>query len=174
MESISFYTAGLHGRDEGNDLENYSTPLSLKSIFPFEQWSKLRHFAPSRFIVTQSDLTSCLAGLPESLQSVELSFLVFVDNGNRWHRFVREMRKQIREKRLWPDLRPNVTIRYHRGIRFPGRALWFGKEIEDFSFEDGVNPFLFPPEKPLSVRYGIQEDAIDPENPFFNPLHETE
>lgn len=129
IEGIRLYTAGLHAWDEGKDLQKYTTSVSLKSIFPFAQWYKLRHFALSRFIVTQSDLISCLAGLPETLQSVELSFLIFVDNDNYWHSVVTEMRKQIREKRLWLDRRPNITIGCERTVDFPGRAWWLGKEL---------------------------------------------
>lgn len=34
--------------------------IPLQSVFPVEEWTKLRHFELSRFVVTQSDVISFL------------------------------------------------------------------------------------------------------------------
>jgi hypothetical protein len=162
MEEISLSTTGIDAENEGKDLQN-TTLVPLRSIFPIDKWPKLRHFQLSRFIVSQSDVLSFLSELPGTLRSVNLSFLVFVDNGN-WHTFIAEMREEIHEKRLWPDRRLNVTIGCSQNISLPGRAKWLGKEIDEFLYEDGENPFLGPPHNMVKPEFGTEKDALVPNN----------
>ncbi|KAJ6024209.1 hypothetical protein N7540_005006 [Penicillium herquei] len=103
LEKTSLYTAGIVSYGEAKEAPDYSPVVPLETIFPFDKWPKFRHFELSRFFINQSDILSCLSRLPETLESVKLSFLVFVDNGkngDKWHPFLTEMRKQIREKLL--------------------------------------------------------------------------
>lgn len=106
---------------------------------------------------------SFLSELPGTLRSVNLSFLVFVDNGN-WHTFIAEMCEKIREKRLWPDRRLNVTIGCEQNISLPGRAKWLRKEIDEFLYEDGENLFLGPPHNMARPEFGTEKDALVPNN----------
>lgn len=163
LEEISLATTGIDAENEHKNLRSI-TPVPLKSIFPIENWPKLRHFELSRFIVSQSDVISFLSELPETVRSVNLSFLKFVDNGNHWHSFLAEMREQIRENCLWSDRRRNVTIGCDQDISLPGRAKWIGKEVDEFLYENGENPFFDPPLDMVRTGYGTEKDALDPNN----------
>ncbi|OGE55178.1 hypothetical protein PENARI_c005G02244 [Penicillium arizonense] len=163
LEEISLATTGIDAENEHKNLHSI-TPVPLKSIFPIENWPKLRHFKLSRFIVSQSDVISFLSELPKTVRSVNLSFLKFVDNGNHWHSLLTEMREQIREKRLWSDRRRNVTIGCDQDISLPGRAKWIGKEVDEFLYENGENPFFDPPMDMVRTGYGTEKDALDPNN----------
>ncbi|CAG8379394.1 unnamed protein product [Penicillium salamii] len=160
LEHLSLATTGL---DHGNEHKNLNvTPVPLKDIFPIENWPKLQHFELSRFIVGESDMISFLSELPATLQSVKLSFLTFVDNGNDWHSFLTKMREGIREGRLWSDSRRrNVTFGCRQDVSLPGRATWVGKEIDEYLYGDGESPFSEPPTHLPRVGYGSQKDQLD-------------
>ncbi|KAJ5552443.1 hypothetical protein N7494_001821 [Penicillium frequentans] len=165
LEEISLYTGGIVAWGETREAAKYAPPVPLESIFPLEKWSKLRHFELSRFIVRQSDLLSCLSKLPDTLQSVKLSFLTFIDNGtvdNEWHPFLAEMRRQIREKRLWPNRQPSVTIGCMRVDVLPGRGRWFNKETDAFLYENGESPFFERPKGHAKWWLGKMKDSLDP------------
>lgn len=162
LEEFTFYSAGLNGYLEWKEPPMDTVPVSLESIFPIEKWPNLRHFALSRFIVSQADLITLLSKLSATLQSVKLSFLVFVDNGNFWHTFLAALRTKIRERGLWTGRRPNFVIGTERGFLRLGCAKWFGKEVDDFLYEDGENPFHDPPRNIGKKGFGTTKDAFDP------------
>jgi hypothetical protein len=85
LEEFTFYMAGLNDWCEWENPPIITSPVSLELLFPVGAWFKLRHFALSRFIVSQTDLVTLLSKLPDTLHSVKLSFLVFVDNGTSWY-----------------------------------------------------------------------------------------
>ena len=161
MEDISLSTTGITAIGEGRGLEGF-TPVPLRNVFPIEKWPKLRHFKLSRFIVSQSDLVSFLSELPGTVLSVNLSFLVFVDNGNIWRNFLSEMRRKIRENCLWPNRRVNVTVGCDQNISLLGRATWIDKEIDDFLYEDGENPFWDDSYNMVRAEFGTERDALVP------------
>ncbi|KAJ6188430.1 hypothetical protein N7519_003338 [Penicillium mononematosum] len=163
LEEISLATTGIDAENEHKNLHSI-TPIPLKSIFPIENWPKLRHFELSRFIVSQSDVISFLSELPETVRSVNLSFLKFVDNENHWCSFLVEMREQIRESRLWSDRRRSVTIGCDQDISLPGRANWIRKEVDEFLYDNGENPFFDPPMDMVRTGYGTEKDALDLNN----------
>ena len=162
IEEISLATTGIDA-SQGKDLQN-TTPVPLRSILPIDKWPKLRHFELSRFMVSQSDVMSFLSELPGTLRSVNLSFLTFVDDGNCWHSFISEMLEQIRKKRLWPDRRRHVTIGCEQNISLPGRAKWLEREIDDFLYENGENPFLNTTYNQARTGFGTEKDALVPNN----------
>jgi hypothetical protein len=155
LEELSLATTGIDAESEHKNLHNV-TPVPLKDIFPIENWPKLQHFELSRLIVSESDVISFLSELPATVRSVKLSFLTFLDNGNYWHSFLAKMREEIRESRLWSDRQRNVTVGCNQDISLPGRARWIGKEVDDFLYGDGQNPFLDPPIKMPRVGYGSE------------------
>lgn len=163
LEEFSFYTAGLDGYYEWKRPPINTAPVLLESIFPVEKWPKLRHFALSRFIVSQADLITLLSKLPSTIQSVKLSFLVFVDDGNVWHTFLTELRTKIREQSLWQGLRPNVVIGCERGYHCLGGATWYGKQVDAFLYENGEIPFYDPPRNMGKKALGTVKDAFDPD-----------
>ncbi|CAG8098103.1 unnamed protein product [Penicillium olsonii] len=164
LQELGFATTGYDMDDERKDLN--VTPVPLKAMFPIESWPKLQHFELSRFIVRESDLISFLSELPVTVRSVKLSFLTFVDNGNHWHPFLEKLRKAIRENRLWSDRRRNVTVGCMQDRSLPGRARWIGKEVDEFLYGDGENPFCDPPIEHPKGGYGSFKDLLDPSRVF--------
>ncbi|KAJ5566847.1 hypothetical protein N7535_006153 [Penicillium sp. DV-2018c] len=123
--------------------------ILLKSVVPVEQWSKLRHFAISGFVISQDDCVSFLQTLPKSVRSIELSMLRFSGKGN-WYSMLEEIRRKVLEGTLWGDrdaaARPKITIGESysplHAIRTYGRGHWIEKEVEDFSYGEEQNPFI--------------------------------
>ncbi|KAI8162044.1 hypothetical protein K4K49_013089 [Colletotrichum sp. SAR 10_70] len=103
--------------DEDGSLGQEPQPLTatrdhfipLRSIFPVEVWKNLVHFGLSRFLVKQQDLLDFLAVLPQTLHSVELSFLMFMANNGDY----RELLFHIRDDLGWQGraIRPRLLIR---------------------------------------------------------------
>jgi hypothetical protein len=87
--------------------------IPLQSIVPIEKWPRLRHFL-SRFLVSQSDITSFLAALPKSVRSIELSMPEFLIDGGDYYGLLDDIRKMIRQRTLWLDrditARPKLSI----------------------------------------------------------------
>lgn len=162
LEEFSFYTAGLDGYFEGDEPPISTVPVLLESMFPLDKWHKLRHFELSRFIVSQTNVISCLSKLPDTVVSVKLSLLVFIDGEYSWHVFLEEMRKQIQEKTLWPNSRPNVIIGTEKDMCGNGEVIWFEKEIHAFLYDDAENPFESPPDIGPKFKWGTWKDALDP------------
>ncbi|OBR10472.1 hypothetical protein CH63R_06164 [Colletotrichum higginsianum IMI 349063] len=175
--------------DEDDTLEWRPPPLHwtvdhfvpLRSIFPVEAWKNLAHFGLSRFLVKQQDLLDFLAALPQTLRSVELSFLWFMkDNGN-----YRELLFGIRNDLGWQTraARPRLHIRDRMHSSMAGRAVWLDDELQEFLYNDGENPYPIPPTRamnfgtnarPLTVTighgFGKKKDAFEPryERPFVS------
>lgn len=138
-----------------------------------EQWSELRHFELSGFVISQDDCVSFLKTLPKSVRSIELSMLQFLGNGN-WHSMLEEIKRMVSESTLWGDRvagsRPKITI----GVRIPdasptyGHGIWIEKDVGDFIYGEGGNPFM--EDCPLDIRFGVgvMRDALGPdfEHPY--------
>ncbi|KAJ5583176.1 hypothetical protein N7535_001796 [Penicillium sp. DV-2018c] len=62
--------------------------IPLQSIVPVEQWSKLRHFELSGFVISQDDCVSFLKTSQKSVRSIELSML-------------EEIKRMVSESTLW-------------------------------------------------------------------------
>ncbi|KAI8225245.1 hypothetical protein K4K54_004678 [Colletotrichum sp. SAR 10_86] len=161
--------------------------IPLRSIFPIETWKNLSHFGLSRFLVKQKDLLNVLAALPQTLRSVELSFLWFLKDSGDY----RELLFGIRDTLDWQRraTRPRLLIRDEGEFQaFPGRAVWLDDDLDEFLYSDGENPYvlasLFPqfmsfgPHAPegllpsLSVGYGFgkHKDEFEPrfERPYVS------
>ncbi|KAI8185517.1 hypothetical protein K4K51_011564 [Colletotrichum sp. SAR 10_75] len=93
---------------------DHFTPL--RSIFPVEAWTHLRHFGLSRFLVKEDDLLDLLGALPDTLRSVELSFLC-------------------------RSVKPRVMIRDDKKLTLPGRGIHTDKEVMKFLYDSGENPY---------------------------------
>ncbi|KAJ5582087.1 hypothetical protein N7535_000707 [Penicillium sp. DV-2018c] len=126
----------------------YDAPLiPLQSIAPVEQWSKLRHFELCNFAITDEDLVSFLKALPKTIRSIELSLLRFLDDGN-WFSTLGQIRRAV-SKPLWADRdaasRPKLKIGILPVIAElvygAGRIEWYEKEVENFIYGEGRNPF---------------------------------
>ncbi|KAJ4201175.1 hypothetical protein NW767_006826 [Fusarium falciforme] len=147
-----------HGPHQGGSMDEF---VSLFSVFPIDHWTKLRHFGLSRMQVAQGDLVSFLAKLPSTLQSVELSFLAFIEQqGNYWG-----LLSDIRDKLGWRhrpvDTRVKIcvliTFNQHNRV---GRYIRLDKEVQDYIYGSGPPPF--GPRGHISRGTGVQEDEFNP------------
>lgn len=146
MEDFRLHTTVTANRyDDDYRYPTLDYLIPLQSIVPVEKWTRLRHFELSRFLVAQSDITSFLTALPTSVRSVEPSMLKFLVAGSNWHGLLEDMRKMIREKTLWGDrdlaTRLKVTIGLPLMHREIGQGQWIEKEVQDFIYGEGENPF---------------------------------
>lgn len=147
--------------------------ISLKSIFPVDSWPRLLYLKLSRFLVMQADVVELLAALPETLRSVELSFLLFLDRGGNYRGMLNEMRERLgswREREEWARPRVTIGIELNPGIAPIGRNIWTDKEVEEFLYEDGENPFHIRSQNSLQFGYGVVRDVFEPEfeRPFVD------
>lgn len=91
-----------------SNIERHCIPL--QSIFPIDQWPKLRHFGLSGFIVKGLDLLSLLSALPETLRSVEFSFLRFAGERGNYHDLLIDIRQNLSWRDRVVGERPRVII----------------------------------------------------------------
>ncbi|KAJ6009173.1 hypothetical protein N7522_004189 [Penicillium canescens] len=71
--------------------------------------------------------------------------LKFLDNGGDGHGLLKEIRTMIHAKKLWADRdahsRPAASIDLQLQHRQLGRAVWLEKEVQEFIYKEGQNPF---------------------------------
>ncbi|KAK2595133.1 hypothetical protein QQS21_007159 [Conoideocrella luteorostrata] len=145
--------------------ENISLWLSLEDIFPVQRWSRLKHFGISKLWITQSDLLSLLASLPETLRSVELSFLAFQTRDDSYRSLLYKMRNGIiLDWRKRPEgQRPVVKIAVEtHDYCAQGHVIRVDEAANAFLYGSGENPFS--DEHPCSVidGMGVVRSEIDP------------
>ncbi|GJC77300.1 hypothetical protein ColLi_00138 [Colletotrichum liriopes] len=153
--------------------------IPLRSILPVEAWKNLAHFGLSRFLIKQQDLLDFLAVLPQTLRSVELSFLMFMKNIGDY----RELLFHIRNDLGWQGraARPRLLIRDWVDRILGGRAIWLENELQEFLYNEGENQYVpsqamrmrgppgEDPAKPMVDNgFGMQKDEFEPrfERPF--------
>ncbi|KAK2612418.1 hypothetical protein QQS21_001522 [Conoideocrella luteorostrata] len=116
--------------------------LPLQTIFPIDRWPRLKHFGLSQFLVKQSDLVSLLEALPDSLRSLELSYLAFLDGDDCYKNLLCEIRDTLDWRKRSVAQRPKVTIALQREMhQTPGRFVLVDKAADSFLYSDGLNPF---------------------------------
>lgn len=158
--------------EEGGDghVRNF---IPLKSIFPVDRWPSLRHLTLSRFLVMQVDVVELLAALPETLRSVELSFLLFLDRGGNYRDMLDLMRERLsswREREEWARPRVTIGVKENSSIILMGRDIWVDKEIGEFLYGHGENPFDIRCKNIPMFGYGLVRDVFEPEfeRPFVD------
>ncbi|KAL2854576.1 hypothetical protein BJX68DRAFT_264474 [Aspergillus pseudodeflectus] len=115
--------------------------VPLHTIFPAETWRSLQHFSLSKFLVEEDDIVSFLSSLPDTLRSVHLGFLYFVNHGGTYGTLLEDMRDKLDwRSRPSSDL-PVVTIALPTEYIQVGHAIWLDKEVREFLYADGANPF---------------------------------
>ncbi|KAM0332940.1 hypothetical protein ACHAQA_001596 [Verticillium albo-atrum] len=168
------------------DIESPPTPLAsfdlgssmhwkpLRTIFPVEVWSNLRHFGLSRFWVEQSDLYNLLAALPSTLRSVELSFLWFAKDEGSYAGLMFDVKDRLGWRERPPAERPRITVAVSTAHSDgEGLTIYVDRETEDFVYGDGQNPFSnIGPDGIVDYSgIGVERDAFEPahERPNVEP-----
>ncbi|OAA40142.1 Cyclin-like F-box [Beauveria brongniartii RCEF 3172] len=136
----------LRGNGQVHSAVSQTKPFfPLRSLLPVDAWPHLRHFGLSKFVVRVSDLIAALGALPQTLRTVELSFLEFDDATERRanHAILLEgMKKELDWAGREPAARPRVTLGMSKvKNNVDGRGLWFSKEIGEFLYDGKENPF---------------------------------
>lgn len=162
----------FRGRDRhgGGSIECF---IPLRSIFPVDKWPNLRHFGLSRFLVQQADVLALLAALPETLRSVELNFLMFLDDGGTYRDLTDDMRQTFGWHKRAVAARPSVSIALDvRRTPTGGRAIWVAKEVHGFLYGDGPNPFrhVWGPNRVLTG-VGVVRDEFEPAHERPNEVY---
>ncbi|KAI2619601.1 hypothetical protein GGR54DRAFT_639926 [Hypoxylon sp. NC1633] len=160
LEHVSFRTSVLSDYRS----ESITQPVRLRSIFPTDEWPKLKHLGLSGFLVKQADVLSLLASLPQTIRSVELSFLRFSNGAGSYGGLLVDIRDTLDWRDRAEYARPKVTIGVHLPHRSAGRAIWVDQEVYDFLYRDGENPFGFNGDSLNQVPQakGIVRDSFDP------------
>ncbi|KAL6791915.1 hypothetical protein J3E68DRAFT_409686 [Trichoderma sp. SZMC 28012] len=145
-------------------------PPSLEDIIPINSWPKLQHLKLWNFHVKKSELLLFLAQLPQTLKLLELGVLFFYD-GARYLDLLQDMRDTLG----WQErqIRPSVKIALpRRGYYRDGQAIELNKEIDEFLYNGGNNPFAGKPTRSGVPRgVGVIRDAFlaDFEQPWDLP-----
>lgn len=173
LEHICLHTSGIpdpdglaQHRPSGGSIAHFNP---LHTIFPVDKWPRLRHFGLSNFLVTQDDVMSFLSTLPETVKSVELSFLHFLDQGGNYGGLLCDMRDKLGWRGRTPGERPRVIIGVDiLGQRRDGRGVWVNDEVEAFLYGDKRNPF--GNQRGEFMQFIL--DGVGTERDAFNPAHE--
>ncbi|KAJ5778714.1 hypothetical protein N7520_001960 [Penicillium odoratum] len=135
--------------------------IPLQKVFPVSDWNKLRHFQLSRFMVTQSDLMGLLINISATIQTVSLNFLTFLDNGGDYHSLLNEIRDTLKWHEREPAFRPNLIIRVDVDPPYIGKEIWVEKQIHEFLYEGGRNPFLADCPNRIKAGMGMQRVTFE-------------
>ncbi|EEU44467.1 uncharacterized protein NECHADRAFT_48560 [Fusarium vanettenii 77-13-4] len=156
-----------HGYHTGGSMEEF---VSLFSVFPIDRWTKLRHFGLSRMQVAQDDLVSFLAKLPSTLESVELSFLAFLEEQGNYCGLLSDIRDKLgwRDRPVDAKVKICVLITFNQANR-EGRYIRLNKEVQDYVYGSGPPPFS--PRGYIGYGTGVQQDEFNPhwERPYEKP-----
>ncbi|KAJ0416006.1 hypothetical protein BJY00DRAFT_326607 [Aspergillus carlsbadensis] len=115
--------------------------VPLHTIFPAETWRSLQHFSLSRFLVDKDDILSLFSSLPETLRSIHLGSLYFLDHGGTYGTLLEDMRDKLDWRSRSPPNPPVVTIAVPPHYFQIGHAVWLDGEVREFLYADGANPF---------------------------------
>lgn len=143
------------------DMENLDEeePPSLVALIPINCWPKLQHLKLWNLHVKKSELLSFLAQLPQTLQSLELSVLQFLDDAD-YCDLLYDMCSTLGWRQR--QIRPNVKIALPRRPRYrDGQTIWLDKEVDGFLYGCGTNPFAGRPTRARVPRgVGVIRDAF--------------
>ncbi|KAM5387942.1 hypothetical protein ACJA88_001202 [Fusarium oxysporum] len=147
--------------------------ISLHSIFPVNDWHQLRHFGLSRFIVKKDNVIKFLRALPPTLESVELSFFIFMPDSDDYHSLVHDMHEKLGWRERDAENQPKIVIRIDvRFAKVHGAVMIdISQEVTSFMYQNGENPFeqdegcvedSYIPQSDTPQGNGRLLDAFDP------------
>ncbi|KAF4451002.1 hypothetical protein F53441_5949 [Fusarium austroafricanum] len=164
LQCISLYTSIPVGGSSflgiGPTEHNY---IPLRTIFPVNKWLKLRHFSLSRFFVKRNDVIEFLFALPSTLESLELSHLVFIPVDGNYRDLLQGMRAKLgwreRPARDQPKL---IVLVENREASRRGLVTDVSQDVMDFVYRDGPNPFSGNSEERLAPGKGVPWEVFGP------------
>ncbi|KAI0184852.1 hypothetical protein EV127DRAFT_443142 [Xylaria flabelliformis] len=114
-------------------LHSNDIKFPLRTIFNPSSLLRLEHFNLTHFWVDEQDLLAVLAMLPR-IRTIELNWL-FVGNASHY-----SLLHQIKDTLGWQDriIKPRLSFVLDYNM---GRSIWVEKEVHEFLYEGGVNPF---------------------------------
>ncbi|CVK99432.1 uncharacterized protein FMAN_02274 [Fusarium mangiferae] len=159
--------------DPDGDGEEGDHFIPLHSIFPVNDWHQLRHFGLCRFIVKKDDVIEFLGALPPTLESVELSFFIFMPDSGDYHSLVHDMREKLGWRGRDSENQPKIVVRVDvRRSKIYGAVMMdVSREVTNFMYEGGENPFSedegcveepYIPQSDTPEGNGRLLDAFDP------------
>ncbi|KLO81981.1 uncharacterized protein LW93_13429 [Fusarium fujikuroi] len=170
LRSTMGITGGSSEQLDWKDIEKYAFPLG--TIFPVDQWPRLRHFGISNMLVQHDDLIELLSALPRTLRSVELRYLAWgsLDHGTR------ELLPSMRDVLDWRsrpvEERPTVHMIVSGMPYGQGDARGWYVEIDELVqsvlYGEGGNPFVEHPDIIYPGQGGVKRDIF---NPTFKVPH---
>ncbi|KAF5576264.1 hypothetical protein FPCIR_12693 [Fusarium pseudocircinatum] len=170
LRSTMGITGGSSEQLGWQDIEKYVFPL--RTIFPVDQWPRLRHFGISNMVVQHDDLIELLSALPRTLRSVELRYLAWgsLDHGTR------ELLPSMRDILDWRsrpvEERPTVHMIVSGMPYGQGDARGWYVEIDELVhsvlYGEGGNPFVDHPDIIYPGQGGVKRDIF---NPTFRVPH---
>ncbi|KAH7257539.1 hypothetical protein BKA59DRAFT_522836 [Fusarium tricinctum] len=145
----------------------------LFKFLPYTEWSNLRHFGLSRFLVNVIDLTVTLSILPKTVRSIELSFLMFTTSTrgsdqmllSTGYSDVLQFMKE-RQDLLHLEERCKITIRVD--AQQPPEEIDVSREACSYVYEGGPNPFAY---STVLEGIGVLKNALDPDYARPNVSH---
>ncbi|CEL01121.1 hypothetical protein ASPCAL00713 [Aspergillus calidoustus] len=153
--------------DAATDTTNYSGGdpragwVPLRIIVPVESWHSLRHFGLSGFHVDKDDLIELLELMP-AIHSLFLGHLYFVDNGGCFRELLDDMRDKLDWRARDPAARPTISISVPTDYQQIGHAVWVDKEVAEFMYGEGPNPWLRSGRGSIVTPHGVIRDAFLP------------
>ncbi|CAH0044879.1 unnamed protein product [Clonostachys solani] len=146
----------------------------LRTLFPIDNWKWLQHFGLTGFKVDIEDLVDFLSSMPTTLSSLELGFLRFQTGGggDTYHELMEAMRTKLGWRTRSEYDRPKIVIRIELMEPVPGRYITADKEVENFMYGDGPNPFSYDlePEEVAFFRNELYESGMTHDE--FDPAYE--
>lgn len=151
-----------HLGESGTSDEHFAP---LFKFLPYTEWSNLRHFGLSRFLVNVIDLTVTLSSLPKTVRSIELSFLMFTTStrgsdqlllSTGYSDVLSFMKK--RQDLLQIEERCKITIRVD--AKQPPEEIDVSREAYSYVYEGGPNPFTY---STVLGGIGVLKNALDPD-----------
>ncbi|KLO79488.1 uncharacterized protein LW93_12675 [Fusarium fujikuroi] len=139
MRHFSFHTDFATNRHSLTiDMYKYT---SLFDVFPIDRWQQLTHFGLSNVLVAKSDLITFLSKLPPTVQTVELSFLTFMEGDGHYISLMEDIRDKLDWKHRPLEGRIKILAKIFCYLSYCGRYICVDKEVEEFVNNDGPQPF---------------------------------
>jgi len=117
------------------------TWLNLQSMFPTENWARLRHLGLANLFTSASSVGTLLSSLP-SLQTIDFDTLIFRPDHGTYRSLLQSLKTDLVEPEdgAWRTRKPTMTTRQINGDNETQR-ITISEEISKYLYEEGDCPF---------------------------------